>query len=93
MQFRKIKVKRLDVQIKRFGMGKVIMKDTDEFSNVLLNPISDKLQFGKNIYKSLWWFVNINLISHALNVTSREIIFFTSYTRSPNFEAKPALNQ
>ena len=53
MQFRKIKVKRLDVQVKRFGMGKVIMKDTDEFSNVLLNPISDKLQFGKYIYESI----------------------------------------
>ena len=43
---------RFDVQAKRFGVG-VILKDTDEFSNVLLNPISDKLQFGKNIYESI----------------------------------------
>ena len=43
---------RLDVQAKRFGVG-VILKDTDEFSKVLLNPISDKLQFGKNIYESI----------------------------------------
>ena len=41
MQFRKIKLIRLDVQVKRFGVGKVIMKDTDEFSNVLLNPMSN----------------------------------------------------
>ena len=43
---------RLDVQAKRFGVG-VILKDTDEFLKVLLNPISDKLQFGKNIYESI----------------------------------------
>ena len=53
MQFRKIKLKRLAVQVNRFGVGKVIMKDTDEISNVLLNPITDKLQFGKNIYESI----------------------------------------
>ena len=52
MQFKKIKLKCIDVHAKMFGVG-VILKDTDELSNVLLNPISDKLYFGKNIYESI----------------------------------------